>query len=263
MDTTSAGITGLALRETPRSHGISPYSSRIVLVHGAMDTGASFSRLIGHLEGFDVISYDRRGYGGSRLRGRTPAHLAEHVDDLLALLDGQRSMVLAHSLGGVIALAAAQRAPQLVQGILAYEAPMPWEPWWPPLVLPEDVSDEVQVRAAAERFLRRHLGDSRWEALDGDRREAFLSHGKAWATELADARDGGPAYLPEALAVPVLAVYGTATDDRHRRAARELARRAPQAKLASIDGAAHLGHRTDPARLAELLIGHLAATATP
>jgi pimeloyl-ACP methyl ester carboxylesterase len=179
MDTTSAGITGLALRETPRSHGISPYSSRIVLVHGAMDTGASFSRLIGHLEGFDVISYDRRGYGGSRLRGRTPAHLAEHVDDLLALLDGQRSMVLAHSLGGVIALAAAQRAPQLVQGILAYEAPMPWEPWWPPLVLPEDVSDEVQVRAAAERFLRRHLGDSRWEALDGDRREAFLSHGKA------------------------------------------------------------------------------------
>jgi pimeloyl-ACP methyl ester carboxylesterase len=254
------GISGLAIQETGGSPRVSGDIPRVVLVHGAMDTRASFSRLIGHLHGLDVVSYDRRGYGESRLDGHSPARLGDHVEDLLALLDGRRSMVLAHSLGGVIALAAAERAPHLFQGLLAYEAPMPWEPWWPPVVLPEDATDEQQVRAAAERFLRRHLGDSRWEALDDNRRESFLTHGPAWATELEDARDGGPAYLPEALEVPVLAVYGTATDSRHQRATQELAWRAPQATLARIQGAAHLGHRTDPARLAELLLGNIAAT---
>lgn len=259
MNTASAGISGLAIRET-RAPGDSSDSPRVVLVHGAMDTGASFSRLIGQLHGLDVVSYDRRGYGESRLDGRSPARLGEHVEDLLALLDGRRSMVLAHSLGGVIALAAAERAPRLFQGLLTYEAPMPWEPWWPPVVLPEDTTDELQVRAAAETFLRRHLGDSRWEALDDRRREGFLTHGAAWATELGDARDGGPAYVPEALEVPLLAVYGTATDGRHQRATQELALRAPQARLARIEGAAHLGHRTDAASLAELLRSHVADT---
>ncbi|MBT2597868.1 alpha/beta fold hydrolase [Arthrobacter sp. ISL-72] len=259
MNTTSADMSGLAVREIsgPKNASDTP---RVVLVHGAMDTGASFSRLIGHLGGLDVVSYDRRGYGESRLAEQSPARLADHVGDLLALLDGHRSMVLAHSLGGVIALAAAERAPHLVRGILVYEAPMPWESWWPPLVLPENASDDAEVRAAAEEFLRRHLGDARWEALDDDRREGFLRHGPAWAAELGDARDGGPAFLPEAIEVPVLAVYGTATDSRHERATQELARRAPQGRLATIGGANHLGHRTEPGRLAELLIGHMAAT---
>jgi pimeloyl-ACP methyl ester carboxylesterase len=262
MNTASAGIAGLAIRETGGSPKVPGDCPRVVLVHGAMDTGASFSRLAGHLHQLDVVCYDRRGYGESRLNGRSPARLGDHVEDLLALLEGRHSMVLAHSLGGVIALAAAERAPHLFQGLLTYEAPMPWEPWWPPVVLPADTTDEEQVRAAAEGFLRRHLGDSRWEALENHRRESFLTHGPAWATELGDARDGGPAYLPEALKVPVLAVYGTATDSRHQRATQELALRAPQSRLARIEGAAHLGHRTDPARLAELLLGHIAATST-
>ncbi|WAH96308.1 alpha/beta fold hydrolase [Arthrobacter sp. MMS18-M83] len=263
MKTTTIQVDGLAVSSISDPMVSQPLSgaTRIVLVHGAMDTGGSFSRLIDHLAGFDVVSYDRRGYGASPLTSRQPARLAEHVEDLLAILDGHCSMVLAHSLGGVIALAAVERAPQLFKGVVAYESPMPWESWWPPVPLPNDGRDPQQVLAAAERFLRRHVGDARWEALDDGRRQDLLAQGPAWAAELRDARDGGPVYLPESLEVPVLAVYGTATDDRHRQAALELARRAPNARLATIEGANHVGHRREPAKLAELLRGHIAATA--
>ena len=249
---------GLAVRET--ASGI-PGAPRVVFVHGAMDTGASFSRLVAHLEDVDVVVYDRRGYGESKLGGRAPFLIEEHVQDLLTLLDGHRSLVVAHSLGGAIALAAAQRSPHLFAGLLTYEAPMPWAPWWPALPLPQDPRDAEQVREAATLFLRRHLSDERWAALDDEHREALLVHGPAWAAELSDARSGPPAFVPEDIRVPLLAVHGTLTDERHREATTLLARRAPQARLATIEGAGHLGHRRHSEALAELLRGHLAATA--
>lgn len=257
MSAVQAGPRGLAVQEI-RS-GI-PGAPRAVFVHGSMDTGQSFSRLIEHLNDVDAVVYDRRGYGASRLGGRAPFLIEEHVEDLLALLDGHRTMVLGHSLGGLIALAAAQRAPHLFRGLLTYEAPMPWEPWWPDVPLPEDPRDPEKVREAATRFLRRHLGDERWAALDDVRRESLLAHGPAWAAELNGARNGGPAYVPERVTVPLLAVHGTETDERHREATRLLAERAPNAKLATIEGAGHLGHRRHSEALAELLRCHLAAT---
>ncbi|WP_369046550.1 alpha/beta fold hydrolase [Sinomonas sp. P10A9] len=249
---------GLSVRET--TSGI-PGAQRVVFVHGAMDTGSSFSRLLAHLGDVDAVVYDRRGYGESKLGGRAPFLIEEHVQDLLTLLEGHRSMVLAHSLGGVIALAAAQRSPHLFAGLLTYEAPMPWAPWWPALSLPRDPGNTEQVREAATLFLRRHLSDERWAALDDEHREALLVHGPAWAAELSDARSGPPAFAPEDICVPLLAVHGTLTDERHREATALLAQRAPEARLATIEGAGHLGHRRHSEALAALLREHLAATA--
>jgi pimeloyl-ACP methyl ester carboxylesterase len=40
-------------------------------------------------------------------------------------------VIVGHSFGGVVALALADRYPHLARSVVAYEAPMSWEAWWP------------------------------------------------------------------------------------------------------------------------------------
>ena len=74
--------------------------------------------------------YDRRGYGRSVGVG-PPFGVDEQVEDLVAVIDGRPAIVFGHSFGGDVALAAAERHPELVRAVGTYEAPMSWEPWWP------------------------------------------------------------------------------------------------------------------------------------
>jgi pimeloyl-ACP methyl ester carboxylesterase len=233
---------------------------RVIMVHGAMDTAASFNRMAACLPEYDVVAYDRRGYGGSPVSNNGPGLILEHVDDLLAIIGSRPSYIFGHSLGGVIALTAAEHSPAVVAGVMVYESPLPWEEWWPAPPLPErSTTDPLLVRPAAETFLRRAMGDERWENLPDEKREAFLGWGPIWATELADARFRGPVFTPENLSVPVLTCHGTDTDDRHRRGIRELSHRAG-APLKALEGGNHLAHRRFPAEMAALLRNFIAAT---
>jgi pimeloyl-ACP methyl ester carboxylesterase len=66
------------------------------------------------------ISFDVRGLGKSPL-GRGPAMLEHFVDDLVALLDQlhvESAMLVGLSMGGYMALRAAERAPMRVRGLL-------------------------------------------------------------------------------------------------------------------------------------------------
>ena len=82
----------------------------VVFVHGSMDRMAGFAKVARRLESdHRVLRYDRRGYARSLAVG-PPFTIAQHADDLLTLLDGRRAIVLGHSLGGNVVLAAAQRA---------------------------------------------------------------------------------------------------------------------------------------------------------
>lgn len=222
---------------------------RVVLVHGSMDSAASFGALENRLDETEVLRYDRRGYG----RSATPADAASfsaHVDDLIAVLDSAPAIVVGHSLGGVIALAASVREPRLVHRVLVYEPPMPWLPWWPPLELP---SDQETARKAAEAFLRGHMGDRRWEELPADRRADFLQAAPTWAEELRTATHGAPPFRFGQIRVPVTSVYGTASDDRHIRAAHEVAANVSGARLEHIDGGDHQAHRTRPEAFAAII----------
>ena len=104
-----------------------PGAARVVVVHGAMDRSTSFGRVARHLDDLEVVRYDRRGYGRSIEVG--PGDLDDDVADLLTVLDGRPSVVFGHSIGGVVAVVAAARRPDLVRSVLAYEAPAPWAPW--------------------------------------------------------------------------------------------------------------------------------------
>ena len=79
----------------------------------------------------------------------------QQADDLLDVIDGRTARVFGHSLGGVVALAAAAREPARFARVVAYKAPRSWLPWWPNTsaggAAMADASDPAKV---AERFMR-------------------------------------------------------------------------------------------------------------
>ena len=233
-----------------------------MFVHGSMDRSSAFARCVGHLRDVHTIRYDRRGYGKSRDRGAPP--LAGHVDDLVAVIDGRECVVVGHSLGGVIALAAAQQRPDAIHAVGAYEAPMPWIEWWPKRSAGGDamtmgeVSTPEAAADAAEQFMRRILGDERWESLPQSTRDARRAEGPALLAELGSAR-AAPAYDPTAIKVPVVAGHSTGSSDHHRWAAQELARLTGGGAPFVIDGAGHGAHASHHAEFAAFVRAVLAA----
>lgn len=228
-------------------------AARVVLVHGSLDRSASFARVARHLDDLRVVRYDRRGYGRS-LRCGPATSFRQQVDDLAAVVAGTPSVVVGHSLGGVIALAFAQHHPQLTTAVVAYEAPMAWLPWWPSTTAGgaatgagDDPGD------AAERFMRRIVGDERWERLPRRTREQRRAEGPALLAELRSIRDGAkPPYDPAEVLVPVIAAHGTGSADHHRQTAIALAELVPAGELTVVEGAGHGVHLTHPGALAGL-----------
>ena len=222
----------------------------IVLVHGSMDRSASFIRTERVLDGRHVIRYDRRGYGRS---AGLPAAASfdDHVDDLFSIIDRRAAVVIGHSLGGVVALTAAQRDPSIIRAVGAFEAPMPWADWWP-----EGTAGGAALAAAAdpadaaETFMRRIIGDERWEELPERTRRERRAEGVALVAEMRFLHDPPPPYDPGQIAVPVVAARGGTSTPHHVRTAEELARAVPGAELVVIDGAGHGAHASHPAEFA-------------
>ena len=223
----------------------------VVIVHGAMDRGASFGRVAKHLRDLHVVRYDRRGYGRSAHAG--VASLADHVADLHAIIDGRSATVFGHSIGGVIALVAAQESPGTVRSVLAYESPTPWVSWWPSGPVSDDPDPaDLDPADEAEAFMRRAIGDHFWSRLPARTRADRRAEGPALQADLASLRGGAP-YDLAGIPVPVLAASGSDTTWWHQRATRELADGAPNGEHAVIAGAAHAAHLTHPAATAHLV----------
>jgi pimeloyl-ACP methyl ester carboxylesterase len=228
-------------------HAGEPGSARVVFVHGSMDRGASFLKVTRRLGELTMVRYDRRGYGRSVGAG-VAASMGEQVADLLAVIGDEPSVVVGHSLGGVIALAAAEAHPELISSVGAFESPMSWLPWWPTIsagAVAVAVADEVGPEEAAERFMRRMIGDERWERLPPRTRAERRSEGPALLAELASIRSAPP-YDPAEVRVPVLAGYGTESKPYHQEAAAHLAEWVPDGELMVIDGAGHAAQSSHP-----------------
>ena len=219
----------------------------VVLVHGSMDRGAAFARVMAGLDDLDVCRYDRRGYGSSVHEGEGLG-LEGHLTDLGAVVGDRRCVLVGHSFGGVLALVMAARHPERVLAVAAYEAPMQWRPWWP-----TDSAGTTAARrseegasgpAAAEGFLRQVLGDERFETLPG--REQRLAEGVALVAELRSLRHVPAPYEACTLPVPVVAGTGTLSPPHMQRAAGVLAEEAPLGELYVLEGADHGAHVRRP-----------------
>ena len=185
----------------------------LVLVHGAMDRSGGLARVARHLPDNRVIRYDRRGYARSLALG--PADLATHAADLVDLLravavpePGGRAVVVGHSMGGLVALAAAHARPDLVAAVGAYEPPTPWREEWPPGIERWRGTDE----AAADRVIEHAVGAERWARVPASLRADRRAEGAALMAEMRSLVAGPPGALPAGLgpvAVPAVLAHGS------------------------------------------------------
>lgn len=240
---------GLHVHTRPPLEPTTAAPARVVLVHGAMDRGGSFGRVMQRLRDLEVVTYDRRGYARSMGAGQGES-FDDQVDDLLAVLDGRPAVLAGHSFGGNVVLAGAQAAPDLVPAAVVFEPPAPWTPNWrsrtrnsAPGRSPEEV---------AERFMRRMVGDRIWEMLPKATQLQRRAEGVTLLRELEALGDQRP-YQPERVTIPVVVGWGTASAPHLMKAARDLAGELPGAIPWEVEGSSHGVHLSHAAELAAMI----------
>jgi pimeloyl-ACP methyl ester carboxylesterase len=97
---------------------------RVVLVHGSLATGAeewAAQRPLAD-EGFHLVVFDRRGYGRSPLA--TGEDFLVDAEDIAELM-GDGAHLVGHSYGGLGAMIAAARRPDVTKSLTVLEPPVP------------------------------------------------------------------------------------------------------------------------------------------
>jgi pimeloyl-ACP methyl ester carboxylesterase len=218
----------------------------VVVVHGSMDRAAGLLRLSRQLDrDRQVLRYDRRGYGRSAAVG-PPWTVDANIDDLVRVVERagmDRPVVFGHSFGGNVALGVAARCPDLVRAVVVYETPLSWFDWWPNGSAGAAAVSAADPESAAEAFMRRMIGDRRWEELPAGTRATRRSEGAALVAELRDLRRGPP-WRGEDVTVPVLALHGARARPHHREAMAHVAGAVADGRCEVVADAGHAGPHT-------------------
>ena len=101
----------------------------LILVHGGRDHSRSWDAMAEQFENdYPVLACDLRGHGDSEWARGSYYSTADHMLDLLALIDlvGGRATVVAHSFGGSIALMTAGVFPERFEKIVSIEGAGAW-----------------------------------------------------------------------------------------------------------------------------------------
>nr|WP_235733530.1 alpha/beta hydrolase [Mycobacteroides chelonae] len=200
----------------------------LVMVHGAMDSGATWSDVATELQrDFTCFLIDRRGHGAST--DAAEHSLAREADDVIAVAAeaGPDAVILGHSFGAVVVLEALRRGLD-VAAVVLYEPPLP-------------VSESVAVanREGSEAVRARSVTVSReFYALEKCA-EVLNEYTRA--------------------VIPMLLLEGANSPMQFREPVGYLARRVPGVRVKELVGQDHFAHRTAPAMFAgvlrELLLG--------
>ena len=241
-------VPGLAVAERRVDHP----EAAIICVHGGLDRGGSFARLARRTDRFNLVAYDRRGYQGSR--SLAPLDLEHHIEDLSALVRAEARLgpviLFGHSFGGVVALGAAMRSPELVDLVVTYESPLPW-------VLHRPSSRPPLTQdgpAEAERFFRRMVSNSAWERLGEAGRESRRLDGPGLLSDLSGLHGGTRPFDLGKLVVPFVYLYGDGIiADYYQALCEELVKLNPNVQCRQLDDAPHGAHLSNPDQLASII----------
>lgn len=230
----------------------------VLVVHGTLDRSASFRRVADHLRGRQVFGYDRRGWGGSRSLGGADVDHQAHVDDLRAVLaELDAPIVLGHSYGALVTMAAAAADPSLVAAIVAVEPPVRWLPWWPQDDPWERIVREAAAEGGPERaaraLLTELLGPASRLHLTRVQPAELAADGAALISEMTDPTVDLPRFDPLTFPTPTVVVAGSRSAPHHHDVARRLAELLPHGRFAEISGASHASHVSHPRELARFV----------
>ncbi len=143
-------------------HG-SEVDPTVILLHHGLGSVASWRAQLPDLleAGFQVIVYDRWGYGKSDGRDAlSMPHFSEDIADLLAILDRfeiERTALVGHSDGGTIALLLAAAEPHRITSLVTIAAHTYIEPKMGPGI--ETIRETYQQDVRFREGLRRMHGD--------------------------------------------------------------------------------------------------------
>lgn len=235
----------------------------VLLIHGNGATAQHWGEVPSRLAaGHRVITYDRRGFGGSR--HEPVKSFSRHTDDAAALLErvkGDPGIVVGWSGGGIVALDLAVRRPELVAALVLEE---------PPLYAKKHMSWLMARTMVKAQMLRRVRGDRagaevflRWASRYTSGGCAFDRFPTAWqdalrengASTMAELDAGTGEYLsPQqiaAIACPVTCLTGSLSDPVFPAATRRITTLLPHASTVTVAGAGHALHFDRPDALVD------------
>lgn len=233
-------------RDRPETTDIGDGERRAVFVHGVLDRGRAFGRVARQLRDECTMRwYDRRGYGSSRDMEHVPAGIDRHVDDLVAVLDGEPAVVVGHSFGGVVALGAAATTPDLVEAVAVYETNIAWTPGWDDGAM-RVVHESDDPEGAALRLM---MGET-FATLSADEQRTWRLEARAFVTEEASVRGPAPFELSD-IRAPV--VFGCSDPTMMPPVFAFVAEQVDDMEFVVLPGAGHPAHRNAPAEFADLV----------
>lgn len=255
---------------------------RLWMVHGWMDVSASWQFVVDHLSRhWRVLAPDWRGFGLTDWAPADSYWFPDYLGDFDALLDALEPdspiQLVAHSMGGTVAMTYAGVRPQRIRRLVSLEgfglnptdpvnAPVRLAEWLDELRQPCRLKDYDSLQAVAERL---RLTNPRLQP----ERAAWLA--QHWSLRNAQGRYallGDPAHKRvnpylyrvdeanacwSAITAPVLLV-GARTGTRWEKLRNDPAYRArlgqlPNLRQATLDEAGHMVHHDQPERIARLV----------
>lgn len=147
----------------------------LILLHGALGTGAQFNPLLPFLQDkFDVHALDLEGHGASPLQNR-PLRLEHFAENVMAYLDKaavETANIFGHSLGGHVGLYLARFFPKRITGVFTLGTKFYWTPEIAEkekqFLLPDKIKEKIPL--FARQLEERHVA-SGWETLSEKLRE--------------------------------------------------------------------------------------------
>lgn len=210
--------------------------------------------------GYRVLRYDHRGHGGSPAPSG-PYTLAELASDLLALLDKldvARVSLVGLSLGGMVGMWLAENARDRLDKLVlcCTSASLgPAQMWQDRAATARESGMDALADAAVARWVTPSYGDTTWlrDMVASQSPEGYASC--CTAIETMSIADALPTVTTPTLVIATEEDKATSPEHAHR-----IAAAIPNARLAVVPGAAHLGNVERPAEFTGLILSHLLRT---